>query len=1156
MATLITNTPFDMHHMDPIYLPVDDATASSILDIHMDSYSPNVTYTTGWTIYRGSFSYDAQNNVSGTVTSVTIYSGTMRLSPTSGFQLNGTVQMSLTGLSKSAAVVAGFYATEDVQGLVAYLFDGNDMMTGSNGADLHDGYAGADTLSGGLGNDTLFGGAGNDQIFGNGDNDVLDGGAGDDTMEGGTGDDLYKVDSSGDKVIEVADPGIDTVHSTVTFTLGDYVENLTLTGSNQINGSGNALPNLIIGNGAENIIGGGGGNDTIYGGDGHDQLLGDAGHDLLYGEAGKDFINGGADNYTIWGGDNDDTILGEAGDDSIFGEKGNDAIDGGIGNDTLSGGDDDDTVSGGEGNDTISGGAGNDTLIGGAGNDRFAGVDPANSQAKETGRNRIDGGDYGEGITNTVVYSGARTQYTIRPMLPGPDQGIGFGVVVRNKGDASDEIINFSHLQFADMTIPETAFLKAGMVSWAIWSLGFAFDEIRDYVGKLSEFIGTGKDTQFPMLRKFLGWYSLADTAVDILGDTVIDLNAGNNRSAFKTFVDRVVEETTNPIIAEAQKRLDEIVDKMPVSDAQKTAFKAIIKGGADDVRSYIDDATNLTLDAAIDAAQTLQQVDWNQQWKNWMDTVETKLDTLYKSIPGMLSPREEFDDPKLEPVVPTPPEVQPPEAQPKDGPQLILGSALSDFAYPGNGDDIYFGFGGNDTVIAASGGGDDHYDGGEGTDTIIFASATQGLMIDLFAGTADGAEIGHDIVVDFEIVAGGSGNDRISAAGRTDKGFELRGDAGADTLIGGGGADVLRGGAGNDSIDGGAGADRAEYAGASRDFTITRNGDGSYTITDTKPMVDGDEGVDHVQRVEAAYFAGDGVTVALSVVPPAESRFRLIMPDGYAGAVGGWGDVFGSNGYQDITILRGSGKVTLDGSFSRGGDIVRISGTAADFTILLAGSSAIVAGGATEIGIPVGIVGTALVFDDGVRTLVFDSVAQQVKIGSQNVTGVAASIAASPDATSLPTGGEIANATARLVAPAGSDTSVSGKVNIFGSNGVETVRLLDGDAVLDGSFARGGDTLALPGAAGDYEAYVSGSFMMLLSDDDSIAVPIGTVGMSLDFAGDARTLVFQGGNVLIGSQAITATSEASAQTLTAQSLAAPASIVGSVAAIDGFGFA
>ncbi len=64
--------------------------------------------------------------------------------------------------------------------------------------------------------------------------------------------------------------GTDTVQSSVTWTLGSFVENLTLTGSSAINGTGNTLANTIIGNGGNNTLNGGGGNDTLTGGLGQD----------------------------------------------------------------------------------------------------------------------------------------------------------------------------------------------------------------------------------------------------------------------------------------------------------------------------------------------------------------------------------------------------------------------------------------------------------------------------------------------------------------------------------------------------------------------------------------------------------------------------------------------------------------------------------------------------------------------------------------------------------------------------------------------------------------------------------------------------------------------------------------------------------------------
>jgi Ca2+-binding RTX toxin-like protein len=199
------------------------------------------------------------------------------------------------GAGVDTAVFAGNFAS--------YLIDssGSDILvTGPDGIDtlrnfellqfdddtftIDLGTAQNDTLVGGTGDDALFGGAGNDSISGGTGNDVLDGGSGDDTMVGGTGDDTYIVDSAGDVVVEtdatatvagvqIADigGGIDKVVASISYTLGNFVENLQLTGgSAALSGSGNSLANEITGNGGDNILRGMGGDDKIDGGGGID----------------------------------------------------------------------------------------------------------------------------------------------------------------------------------------------------------------------------------------------------------------------------------------------------------------------------------------------------------------------------------------------------------------------------------------------------------------------------------------------------------------------------------------------------------------------------------------------------------------------------------------------------------------------------------------------------------------------------------------------------------------------------------------------------------------------------------------------------------------------------------------------------------------------
>ena len=97
-------------------------------------------------------------------------------------------------------------------------------------------------------------------------------------MTGGTGNDRYTFDATTDTVSELAAGGTDTVVSTVEWTLGAEVENLTLGGSIG-KGTGNAGANVLTGNASSNTLSGLDGNDTLIGSAGNDTLIGGAGAD-------------------------------------------------------------------------------------------------------------------------------------------------------------------------------------------------------------------------------------------------------------------------------------------------------------------------------------------------------------------------------------------------------------------------------------------------------------------------------------------------------------------------------------------------------------------------------------------------------------------------------------------------------------------------------------------------------------------------------------------------------------------------------------------------------------------------------------------------------------------------------------------------------------
>ena len=171
---------------------------------------------------------------------------------------------------------------------------GNINGTGNNSAN---------TIRGNSGANRLNGGAGADKLFGNGGNDILNGGSGIDDMRGGAGNDRYIVDNYSDVIREGSNQGTDLVQASASYILrNNNVENLTLTGSGNINGTGNNSANTIRGNSGANRLNGGAGADKLFGNGGNDVLLGGSGNDRLVGGNGIDRLTGGVGNDTLTGG--------------------------------------------------------------------------------------------------------------------------------------------------------------------------------------------------------------------------------------------------------------------------------------------------------------------------------------------------------------------------------------------------------------------------------------------------------------------------------------------------------------------------------------------------------------------------------------------------------------------------------------------------------------------------------------------------------------------------------------------------------------------------------------------------------------------------------------------------------------------------------------
>jgi len=261
-----------------------------------------------------------------------------------------------------------------------------------------------DILSGSTANDNLQGNGGNDTLSGGTGNDTLDGGAGADKLTGGAGDDTFIVNHINDKVLEDANGGIDWVKSSVNWTLGGNLENLELSGTDNLSGVGNALANTIRGNAGNNLISGKDGIDTMDGGEGSDIYLIPVATDHLTeeiqdsGERGIDEIrfsssikgstlkifahDSGLERAVIGTGTGASAVTTAATalnlDASeapnaltIVGNSGANRLTGTAYADLILAGNGKDEIIGGEGNDSIAGGRGIDTLTGGDGADAF-----------------------------------------------------------------------------------------------------------------------------------------------------------------------------------------------------------------------------------------------------------------------------------------------------------------------------------------------------------------------------------------------------------------------------------------------------------------------------------------------------------------------------------------------------------------------------------------------------------------------------------------------------------------------------------------------------------------------------------------------------------------------------------------------------------------
>lgn len=257
-------------------------------------------------------------------------------------------------------------------------------------------------------------------IYGNDGNNVIIGGGGLDYMVGGAGDDQYFISSS-TIIRENAGAGFDLVSTTVNFTLPDEVENLSGTGSDNIDLTGNDLANEILGTSGNNLIRGGAGDDILYGYNPTSSPSAD----------GNDFLNGGLGADEMRGGQGNDVYLVDNAGDRVFESQagGDDLVSASVsftihpevsietlaalesaGAVTLSGNAFANSIYGNASNNILVGGGGLDHLAGGRGDDIYYLSSDSITGFEHISESESGGHDTAYAVGDHTLYAGAEVE--------------------------------------------------------------------------------------------------------------------------------------------------------------------------------------------------------------------------------------------------------------------------------------------------------------------------------------------------------------------------------------------------------------------------------------------------------------------------------------------------------------------------------------------------------------------------------------------------------------------------------------------------------------------------------------------------------------------------------------------------------------------------
>ncbi len=742
-----------------------------------------------------------------------------------------------------------------------------------------DGTVGEDIIYGTSVTDRLNGYAGNDTIIAKAGNDVIDGGAGSDIMHGGLGDDVYIVDDATDTVIENVDEGHDRVESSVSYTLSDNVEDLTLTGADNVDGTGNTLDNTLLGNDGANVLSGGEGNDTLHGAGGDDALQGGAGDDALYGDVGADNLSGGAGNDQLYGG---------AGSDSLTGGDGADVLDGGSEADVLLGGAGADTLYGQAGDDVLDGGTEADFMMGGDGNDTYY-VDNAGDVAAESSES---GGE--DSVVSSVSYAAGNFIENVR--LTGADAIDASGTLFsRNiEGNAGDNDLYAYRLNGLVDNLP-------GVTTTIIAQPRDGIEE--RLLDRAALEIYRGNDP-FPGLLELQ-----PGTGATLVG------NDGNDRLFGDLDNDTLIGGAGNDVL-------------------YGFGGSDVMIGGAGDDTYVVDGPLSLAFYAS-DGRITYQDTGVDTLVEDVGGGVDTVLATTDFTLADnfenltLLNDTSAYDQDAG--IYGTP------ASSGRHG-SVGIGNDVANRIEGNDYANQLEGRGGDDALLGA--GGNDRLDGGAGADTMVGGQGSDIYVVDDIGDTVTEADAnrwtgGTDTVeanIDYTLGANVENLTLTGAADLTGNGNELdnviQGNAGNnalagfdgnDSIYGNEGQDLIAAGAGNDWIDGGTGADTMQGGTGNDHYFVDDIGD----VT----LENQGEGLDEVyssvthtlgSNVENLYLNGSA-----AIDGGGNSLDNLIVGNDANNTLTGEAgdDVLNANGGDDV-LVGGDGNDELDGGW--GSDVLQ----------------------------------------------------------------------------------------------------------------------------------------------------------------------------------------------------------------------------------------